>query len=163
MTEFGREGVMWWMRLKAASWLVVGVGLAVVGVVVARLWWFEFGAALVLLAAGALGYVLGLGRSAALDAELTRQIDGRLDALREEQRRAIEAQWRADGVSPIERTWQELSQASASDGDSAAASPPSEAVDRTDARIEAPTTPRWSPRSTCTSTSPASMTIASCC
>ena len=90
----------------------------------------SFGLHRLLLAAGALGYVLGLGRSAALDAELTRQIDGRIDALREEQRRAIETQWRADGVSPIERTWQELSQASAADGDSAAAFPPSEAVDR---------------------------------
>ena len=104
--------------------MVAGSGLA-------RFWWFEFGMALVLLGAAALGCLVGLARSAVLDAALTERIDRQLDELREEQRRAREAEWRSDGVSPIEKSWRALARrAGAAGQDSAAAPVPANDVDR---------------------------------
>ena len=123
---------MWkiWL-LGHGRWLAAGVGLMVAGLGLARFWWFEFGMALVLLGAAALGCLVGLARSAVLDAALTERIDRQLDELREEQRRAREAEWRSDGVSPIEKSWRALAlRAGAAGQDSAAAPVPANDVDR---------------------------------
>ena len=114
---------MWkiWLR-EHGRWLVAGAGFMVAGFALARFWWFEVGIALILLGASALGYLMGLARSAVLDAELTERIDRQLDELREEQRRAQEEKWLSDGVSPIERSWRALAQrARAADEDPVAA------------------------------------------
>ena len=119
-----------WLH-EHGGWLAAGAGLMVAGFGLARFWWFEFGMALILLGAAALGYLVGLARSAVLDAELTERIDRQLDELREEQRRAQEEKWLSDGVSPIERSWRALAQrAAATDDDSAAAAVPTDDVDR---------------------------------
>ena len=63
---------MWKMWLREhGRWLAAGAGLMVAGFGLTRFWWFEFGMALVLLGAAALGSLVGLARSAVLDAELT--------------------------------------------------------------------------------------------
>lgn len=112
---------MWKMWLREhGRWLAAGAGLMVAGFGLARFWWFEFGMALVLLGAAALGYLLGLARSAVLDAELTERIDRQLDELREEQRRVLEEKWLSDGISPVETGWRTLAQRAA-DEDAAAA------------------------------------------
>ena len=114
---------MWttWLR-EHGRWLAAGAGLMLAGLGLARFWWFEFGIALVLLGAAALGYLVGLARSAILDAELTERIDRQLEELREEQRGALEEKWLSDGVSPIEQSWRALAQrAEAADEDPAAA------------------------------------------
>ncbi|MYH29823.1 MAG: hypothetical protein F4137_13440 [Acidobacteria bacterium] len=111
------------------GWLVAGAGLMVAGLGLARFWWFEFGMALVLLGAAALGYLVGLVRSAVLDAELTERIDRQLDELREQQRRALEEKWLSDGVSPIEQSWRALTQRAA-DEDPTAATVPANDIDR---------------------------------
>ena len=101
------------------------------GFALARFWWFEFGMALVLLGSAALGCLVGLVRSAALDAELTERIDRQIDELREEQRRAEEEKWLSEGVSPIEQSWRALAQrAGAADEDPVAAAVPANDVDR---------------------------------
>ena len=81
--------------------------------------------------AATLGYLMGLARSAVLDAELTERIDRQLDELREEQRRVQEEKWLSDGVSPIENSWRALAQrAGAADEDPAAAAVPANDIDR---------------------------------
>ncbi len=123
---------MWttWLR-EHGRWLAAGTGLILAGLGLARFWWFEFGMALVLLGAAALGYLVGLARSAVLDAELTERIDRQLDELREEQRRALEEKWLSEGVSPIEQSWRALAQrAGATDEDPAAGPVPANDVDR---------------------------------
>ena len=118
-----------WLR-EHGRWLAAGAGLMVAGFGLARFWWFEFGMALILLGAAALGCLVGLARSAALDAELTERIDRQLDELREEQRRVLEEEWLSDGVSPIEQSWRALAQrAGATDEDPAAAVPAND-IDR---------------------------------
>ena len=120
---------MWRMCLREpGGWLVAGGGLIVAGFGLARFWWFEFGMALILLGAAALGYLLGLARSAALDAELTERIDRQLDELREEQRRARDVGSLADGVSASERSWRALA-SGARNRDSAGAQSQSEDTD----------------------------------
>ena len=120
---------MWRMCLREpGGWLVAGGGLIVAGFGLARFWWFEFGMALILLGAAALGYLLGLARSAALDAELTERIDRQLDELREEQRRAWDVGSLADGVSASERSWRALA-SGAPNRDSAGAQSQSEDTD----------------------------------
>ena len=123
---------MWTMWLREhGRWLAVGASLILAGLGLARFWWFEFGMALVLLGAAALGYLVGLARSAVLDAELTERIDRQLDELREEQRRALEERWLSEGVSPIEQSWRALAQrAGATDEDPAAGPVPANDVDR---------------------------------
>ena len=123
---------MWKMWLREhGRWLAAGAGVVVAGFGLARFWWFEFGMALILLGAAALGYLVGLARSAVLDAELTERIDRQLDELREEQRRAQEEEWLSDGVSPIEQSWRALAQrAGATDEDPAAAAVPAAEIDR---------------------------------
>ena len=123
---------MWkiWLR-EHGTWLAAGAGLLVAGLGLARFWWFEFGMALILLGAAALGYLVGLARSAVLDAELTERIDRQLDELREEQRRVQDEKWLSDGVSPIEQSWRALAQrAGAADEDPAAAAAPANDIDR---------------------------------
>ena len=121
---------MMWLR-EHGRWLAAAAGLMVAGLGLARFWWFEFGMALVLLGAAALGYLVGLVRSAVLDTELTERIDRELDELREEQRRVQEEKWLSDGVSPIEQSWRVLAQrAGAADEDPAAAAVPATDVDR---------------------------------
>ena len=118
-----------WLR-EHGRWLAAGAGLTVAGFVLARFWWFEFGMALILLGAATLGYLLGLARSAVLDAELAERIDRQLDELREEQRRVLEEKWLSDGVSPVEQSWRALAQrAGAADEDPAAAVPAND-IDR---------------------------------
>ena len=123
---------MWKMWLREhGRWLAAGAGVMVAGFGLARFWWFEFGMALILLGAAALGYLAGLARSAVLDAELTERIDRQLDELREEQRRAQEEKWLSDGVSPIEQSWRALAQrAGATDEDPAAAAVTAIDIDR---------------------------------
>ena len=105
------DETMWKMWLREhGKWLAVGSGLMLAGLGLARFWWFEFGMALILLGAAALGYLVGLARSKVLDAELTKRIDRQLDELREEQRRVLEEEWSSDGVSPIEKGWRTLAQ-----------------------------------------------------
>ena len=114
---------MWrmWSR-EHGRWLAAGAGLMVAGFGLARCWRFEFGIALILLGAATLGYLVGLVRSAVLDAELTEQIDRQLDELRKGQRRVLEEKWLSEGVSPIEQSWRALRQwPGAAGGDSAAA------------------------------------------
>lgn len=119
-----------WLR-EHGRWLAAAAGLMVAGLGLARFWSFEFGMALVLLGAATLGYLLGLARSAALDAALSERIDRELDELREEQRRVLEEQWLSDGVSPIEQSWRALAQgAGAADEDLAAAPVPANDIDR---------------------------------
>ena len=123
---------MWkmWVR-EHGRWLAAGVGLMVAGFGLARFWWFEFGMGLILLGAAALGYLVGLARSAVLDAELTERIDRALEELREEQRRVLEEKWLFDGVSPIEQSWRALAQrAGATDEGPAAAVGPANDIDR---------------------------------
>ena len=121
---------MMWLR-EHGRWLAAGAGLMVAGFGLARFWWFEFGMALILLGAAALGYLVGLARSAVLDAELTERIDRQLDELREEQRRVQEEKWLSDGVSPIEQSWRALAQrAGAADEDPAAATVPANDIDQ---------------------------------
>ena len=122
---------MWRMCLREpGGWLIAGGGLIVAGFGLARFWWFEFGMALILLGAAALGYLLGLARSAALDAELTERIDRQLDELREEQRRALEVGSLADGASASERSWRALANRDTPDEDSARAQSQSGDTDR---------------------------------
>ena len=123
---------MWKMWLREhGRWLAAGAGVMVAGFGLARFWWFEFGMALILLGAAALGYLVGLARSAVLDAELTERIDRQLDELREEQRRVQEEKWLSDGVSPIEKSWRALAQRpGAADEDPAAAAVTANDVDR---------------------------------
>ena len=115
---------MWttWLR-EHGRWLAVGAGLILAGLGLARFWWFEFGMALVLLGAAALGYLVGLVRSAVLDAELTERIDRQLDELREEQRRELEDKWLSDGLSPVERSWRVLAQRTGPADEAPAAAP----------------------------------------
>ena len=123
---------MWMMWLREhGRWLAAGAGVMVAGFGLARFWWFEFGMALILLGAAALGYLVGLARSAVLDAELTERIDRQLDELREEQRRVQEEKWLSDGVSPIEKSWRALAQrAGAADEDPAAEAVPANDIDQ---------------------------------
>lgn len=123
---------MWRMWLSEhGRWLVAAAGLMAAGLGLARFWWFEFGIALVLLGAAALGYLVGLVRSAVLDAELTERIDRQLDELREEQRRGLEEEWLSDGLSPVERSWRALAQRPGpADEDPAAAPAPANDIDR---------------------------------
>ena len=123
---------MWRMWLREhGRWLAAGAGVMVAGFGLARFGWFEFGMALILLGAAALGYLVGLVRSAVLDAELTERIDQQLDELREEQRRVQEEKWLSDGVSPTEKSWRALAhRAGAADEDPAAAAVPANDVDR---------------------------------
>ena len=52
----GDGGAMWKMWLREhGGWLAAGVVLMAAGFALARFWWFEFGMALVLLGAAALG------------------------------------------------------------------------------------------------------------
>ena len=119
-----------WLH-EHGRWLVAGAGLMVAGFGLTRFWWFEFGMALILLGTAALGYLVGLARSAVLDAELKERIDRQLDELREEQRRVLEEKWLSDGVSPIEQSWRALAQrAGAADEDPAAAAVPANDIDR---------------------------------
>ena len=119
-----------WLR-EHGRWLAAGAGVMVAGFGLARFGWFEFGMALILLGAAALGYLVGLVRSAVLDAELTERIDQQLDELREEQRRVQEEKWLSDGVSPTEKSWRALAhRAGAADEDPAAAAVPANDVDR---------------------------------
>ena len=123
---------MWkvWLR-EHGRWLAAGAGLMLAGLGLARFWWFEFGMALVLLGTAALGYLVGLARSAVLDAELAERIDRQIDELRQEQRRVLEEKWLSEGVSPIEQSWLALAQrAGAADEDSAAAAVAANAIDR---------------------------------
>ena len=123
---------MWkvWLR-EHGRWLAAGAGLMLAGLGLARFWWFEFGMALVLLGTAALGYLVGLARSAVLDAELAERIDRQIDELREEQRRALEEHWLSEGVSPIEQSWRALAQrAGAADEDPATAAVAANAIDR---------------------------------
>lgn len=115
---------MWktWLS-EHGRWLVAGAGLMAAGLGLARFWWFEFGMALVLLGTAALGYLVGLARSAVLDAELTERIDRQLDELREEQRRGLEEKWLSDGLSPVERSWRALAQRTGSADEDPAAAP----------------------------------------
>ena len=121
---------MWKMWLREhGRWLAAGAGLMVAGFGLARFWWFEFGMALVLLGAAALGYLVGLARSAVFDAELTERIDRQLDELREEQRRVLEEKWLSDGVSPVETGWRTLAQQAGAAGEDPAAVPAND-IDR---------------------------------
>ena len=114
---------MWKMWLREhGRWLAAGAGLMVTGLALARFWWFEFGMSLVLLGTAGLGFLVGLARSAVLDAALTERIDRQLDELREEQRRVQEETWLTEGVAPIEQSWRALAQRDgAADEDPAAA------------------------------------------
>ena len=119
-----------WLR-EHGRWLAAGAGLVAIGSALARFWWFEFGMGLVLLGAAALGCLVGLARSAVLDAELTERIDRQLAELREEQRRAQEEKWRSEGVAPIEQSWRALAQRDgAADENRAAAAVPVNDIDR---------------------------------
>ena len=127
---------MWriWL-LEHGRWLAAGVGLMVAGSGLARFWWFEFGMALLLLGAAALGCLVGLARSAVLDAALTERIDRQLDELREEQRRAREAEWRSDGVSPIEKSWRALALRAGAAGHASAPAPAPASANDVDRRL----------------------------
>ncbi|MCY4121970.1 MAG: hypothetical protein OXG72_13735 [Acidobacteria bacterium] len=127
---------MWriWL-LEHGRWLAAGVGLMVAGSGLARFWWFEFGMALVLLGAAALGCLVGLARSAVLDAALTERIDRQLDELREEQRQAREAEWRSDGVPPIEKRWRALARRSGAAGQESATAPAPASANDVDRRL----------------------------
>ena len=121
---------MWKMwLLEHGKWLAAGVGLMVAGLGLAG-FWFEFGMALVLLGAAALGYLVGVARSAVLDAALTERIDWQLDELREEQRRRRESEWLSDGVSPIEKSWRALARRAGAAGEDSAAAVSAKDVDR---------------------------------
>ena len=112
------------------GWLAAGAGLMAAGLGLARFWWFEFGIALILLGAAALGYLVGLARSAVLDAELTERIDRALEELREEQRRVLEEKWLSDGASPIEQSWRALAQRAGATDEGPAAAGPANDIDR---------------------------------
>ncbi len=92
------------MRHAATVWLAGGLGCLAAGVTVGASLSFEAGAALALLGAGAMGAgVMALARGSPPDPETMAELDRRLDELR-----GLDARLTAAGVSPVERTYDEL-------------------------------------------------------
>ena len=92
------------MRHASVIWLAGGLGCLASGVALALSLSFEAGAALALLGAGAAGAgAMALGRGSAPDPRTAAEIDRRLDELR-----TLDAKLTAAGVSPVERTYDEL-------------------------------------------------------
>ena len=92
------------MRHAGIVWLAGGLGCLASGVAVGLSLSFEAGAALALLGAGAVGAgAMARARWAAVDAETKAELDRRLDELR-----GLDARLTAAGVSPVERTYDEL-------------------------------------------------------
>ncbi len=92
------------MRQAVIVWLVGGLGCLAGGLALGVSLSFEAGAALALLGAGAVGAGAMAGaRGGAPDAEAVDEIARRLDELRR-----LDARLTAAGVSPVERTYDEL-------------------------------------------------------
>lgn len=120
---------MRWIRMSASvGWLLAGCGILVSGVSVLLLLSVEVGVALGLLGAGALGFAAGLMQSAAVDRRLVAEVDQHIDELRERDLREIEERWRAEGVSPVEQVWSELTRSHGPETDG-------EALPERDARL----------------------------
>ncbi len=92
------------MRPAGIVWLAGGLGCLASGIALALSLSLEAGAALALLGAAGLGAgVMALGRGSAPDPEAMAELDRRLDELR-----GLDARLSAAGVSPVERTYDEL-------------------------------------------------------
>ena len=92
------------MRHASVIWLAAGLGCVAAGIALGVSLSFEAGAALSLLGAGAIGAGAMAGaRGGAPDAEAMGELDRRLDELR-----GLDARLTAAGVSPVERTYDEL-------------------------------------------------------
>ena len=110
------------MRLReTGGWLIAGCVAVAAGGALAVFWWLEFGAALVVLGAAALGYGGGVARSAAVDAALTARVDRQIEELRTAQRRAAEADAADGGLSPTGDVWRALRRGAGPDPDPALA------------------------------------------
>ncbi|MDE0355574.1 MAG: hypothetical protein OXK20_07915 [Deltaproteobacteria bacterium] len=106
------------IRMSASvGWLVAGCGVTVAGVALLFLLSVELGIAVTLLGAGALGFSVGLTRSAAVDKGLVTEIEQHIDGLRERDRREVEKRWLAEGVSPVEQIWSALQRSQGSEPD----------------------------------------------
>ncbi|GEM_PF-6841947 len=111
------------IRVSApVGWLVAGCGATVAGVSLLFLLSVEVGIAVTLLGAGALGFSVGLTRSATVDGRLVTEIEQHIDGLRERDLREVEKRWLAEGVSPVEQGWSALQRSHGSETDG----PPSE-------------------------------------
>ncbi len=92
------------MRHAGIVWLAGGLGCLASGVAVGLSLSFEAGAALALLGAGALGAgAMAEARGSAPDPGTMAELERRLDELR-----GLDARLTAAGVSPVERTYDEL-------------------------------------------------------
>lgn len=92
------------MRHAPVIWLAGGLGCVAAGIALGVSLSFEAGAALSLVGAGAIGAGAMAGaRGGAPDAEAMGELDRRLDELR-----GLDARLTAAGVSPVERTYDEL-------------------------------------------------------
>ncbi len=92
------------MRHASVIWLAAGLGCVAAGIALGVSLSFEAGAALSLLGAGAIGAGAMAGaRGGAPDAQAMGELDRRLDELR-----GLDARLTAAGVSPVERTYEEL-------------------------------------------------------
>ena len=92
------------MRHASVIWLAGGLGCVAAGIALGVSLSFEAGAALSLVGAGAIGAGAMAGaRGGPPDAEAMGELDRRLDELR-----GLDARLTAAGVSPVERTYDEL-------------------------------------------------------
>ena len=92
------------MRQASVIWLASGLGGVAAGIALGVSLSFEAGAALSLLGAGAIGAgVMAGARGGPPDAEAMGELDRRLEELR-----GLDARLTAAGVSPVERTYDEL-------------------------------------------------------
>ena len=92
------------MRHAGIVWLAAGLGCLASGAALALSLSFEAGAALALLGAGAIGAgAMARVRGAAPDPDEMAELERRLDELR-----GLDARLSAAGVSPVERTYDEL-------------------------------------------------------
>ena len=92
------------MRHAGIVWLAGGLGCLAAGIALGVSLSFEAGAALALVGAGAIGAGAMAGaRGTAPDPEAMAELDRRLDELR-----GLDARLTAAGVSPVERTYDEL-------------------------------------------------------
>jgi len=105
----------------SVGWLVAGCGVTVAGVALLFLLSVELGIAVTLLGAGALGFSVGLTRSAAVDKGLVTEIEQHIDGLLERDRREVEKRWLAEGVAPVEQIWSALQRSQSSETDGPAA------------------------------------------
>ncbi len=97
------------MTKSPIVWLVAGLGCATAGAAAGLLVSVEAGVVFGLLGAASLGAAAALARaSPAADLAIIADIERRMAARREAERREVEARWLAGGVSPTEQAYHAL-------------------------------------------------------